>query len=245
MDDGDVVGNVSDLNGQAGTFTDGYDFLYPYETDSSEEYSPDRYVDEFGATGTGELLYKCQQGIGRVVGNSGTTGRCEYKTITSSVIFSAFHNDFRADLTGLMEEYLEYAGPAPDETVPEVTEMQPQDADYPEGVPIDTTVGFHVTDNYSGCDTDATECTLSGPGDEVVWGDVDIDDSDILDVEFEYTPEDELEEGETYTVEVTTYDNAGNGPAEASWDFTTGCTSTNILPESVGGIKARFAREGR
>lgn|GEM_PF-1998619 len=248
LGDGATVGNVSYLSGQAGTPANGYDFAYPYETDSSEEYSPDRYVDEFGATGNGELWYKCQQGIGRVVGNTGTAGRGEYKTITSSVIFGAFYNEFRAELAGLMGEYLEYTGPAPDETDPEVTEMQPQDEEYPYGVPVDTTVVFHVTDDYSGCDTGATECTLTGAGSEVTWGDVDIDDSEFLDMEFEYTPESELEYDETYTVEVTTYDNAGNGPVDVSWEFTTELyVETTILPESFGSIKAKFTggEEGR
>jgi hypothetical protein len=241
LGDGAGVGNVSDLYGQVGTPANGYDFSYPYGGD------PDRYVDEFGATGAGELWYKCQQGIGRVVGNTGTAGRGEYKTITSSVIFGAFYNESRAELAGLMGEYLEYTGPAPDETDPGITEMQPQDGDYPDGVPVDTSVVFHVTDDYSGCDTGATECTLTGTGGEVTWGDVDIDDSEFLDMEFEYTPESELEYDETYTVEVTTYDNAGNGPVEASWEFTTELyVETTILPESFGGIKAKFAEgEGR
>lgn len=126
-----------------------------------------------------------------------------------------------------------------DEVDPTVTDMYPHDEDFPSGVPVDTDVGWHVLDDASGCDIEATEWSVEDSSSDLVLGTMDIDDSDPLDVSFDFTPDDELIEGETYTVDIAAYDNAGNGPVEETWDFTTGYT--NIAPASIGTIKAGYA----
>jgi len=65
---------------------------------------PDSYVDEFGATGNGETVFKCQGDKGRIIVNNGTN----YYTITSSVMFS--YLDDSKSLDALMTEYIEYLG---------------------------------------------------------------------------------------------------------------------------------------
>ena len=65
------------------------------------------------------------------------------------------------------------------------------------------------------------------------------DDGDPLDVAFTWEPDGYYTEGVSIDVEVVTYDLAGNGPVPEGWSFTTGYV--NIMPKSLGGIKAGFA----
>jgi hypothetical protein len=122
---------------------------------------------------------------------------------------------------------------------PEITETFPHDSDFPSGVPVNTDVTFHVTDDISGCDTGETTCDVEEGG-AAVPGTLDWDDADPLDVAFTWTPDAYYPEGASIDVEVVTYDLAGNGPVTEDWSFTTGYV--NIAPESLGVIKARFAR---
>jgi hypothetical protein len=121
---------------------------------------------------------------------------------------------------------------------PEVTNTFPHDSDFPSGVPVGTNVTFHVTDDASGCDTDETTCTVEESG-SPLSGALTFDDSDPLDVSFTWDPDDDYAEGTSIDVEVVTYDLAGNGPVTEDWTFTTGYV--NILPTSLGVLKARFA----
>jgi hypothetical protein len=124
-----------------------------------------------------------------------------------------------------------------DDEDPTVTDTYPHDADYPSGVPADTFVGYHIQDDASGADP-TSPFELVDSNSDIVTGVLDYDDSDPLDVIFDFEPNDDLIEGETYTVTVEAYDLAGNGPVEETWDFTTGFT--NIAPASLGMIKAGF-----
>jgi hypothetical protein len=120
---------------------------------------------------------------------------------------------------------------------PEVTETHPHDSDFPSGVPVNTDITFHVTDDLSGCDTDETTCTVEESGGPLS-GALTFDDSDPLDVSFTWDPDDDYAEGASINVEVVTYDLAGNGPVTEEWTFTTGYV--NILPASLGVIKAGY-----
>jgi hypothetical protein len=71
-----------------------------------------------------------------------------------------------------------------------------------------------------------------------VSGDLTFDDSDPLDVAFEWEPDDDYTEGVSIDVEIVTYDLAGNGPVTEEWSFTTGYL--NIAPASLGVIKVGF-----
>jgi hypothetical protein len=132
----------------------------------------------------------------------------------------------------------------PDEEDPTVTDMYPQDDDFPSGVPpADNTAGCHWRDGdpdtNKGIDVENSEFTVYDPDDEVVAGMLDIDDSDLWDVIVDFEADDPWEEGVTYTVETETYDLAGNGPVTEEWSFTTGYV--NVAPASLGVIKAGFA----
>lgn len=126
-----------------------------------------------------------------------------------------------------------------DDVDPTVTDTYPHDADYPSGVPVDTFVGYHIQDDSSGADPTSPFALVDSDSD-LVTGILDYDDSDPLDVIFDFEPDDDLIEGETYTATVEAYDMAGNGPVEETWDFTTGFT--NIAPASLGAIKAGFTK---
>jgi hypothetical protein len=132
----------------------------------------------------------------------------------------------------------ELHGTLTDHDDPDITQTYPHDSDFPSGVPVDTDVTFHVTDDVSGCDTDETTCTVEENGSPLP-GDLTFDDSDPLDVAFTWEPDEYYTEGTSIDVEVVTYDLAGNGPVTEEWSFTTGYV--NIMPKSLGGIKAGFA----
>jgi hypothetical protein len=121
---------------------------------------------------------------------------------------------------------------------PEITETFPHDSDFPSGVPVGTDITFHVIDDISGCDTDETTCTVEESG-SALSGDLTFDDSDPLDVAFTWESDDDYTEGVSIDVEIVTYDLGGNGPVTEEWSFTTGYV--NIMPKSLGVIKAGFA----
>ncbi len=136
-----------------------------------------------------------------------------------------------------VDQVFELHGSLPDDVDPEVTETYPHDEDFPSGVPVDTIVTFHVTDDVSGCDVEETTISVEQGGDQLL-GIVTFDDSDPLDVAFTWEPDDYYAEGTGVDVTVETYDLAGNGPVTEEWSFTTGYT--NVAPASVGVIKAGF-----
>ena len=142
--------------------------------------------------------------------------------------------DFFSEASACM---FELHGTLTDHEEPVITQTYPHDSDFPSGVPVDTNVTFHVTDDLSGCDTDETTCSVEESG-GAVPGDLAFDDSDPLDVAFTWEPEDHYAEGADVDVTVETYDLAGNGPVTESWSFTTGYT--NVAPASLGVIKAGF-----
>jgi len=123
-------------------------------------------------------------------------------------------------------------------TDPEITETYPHDSDFPCGVPVDTNVTFHVTDDLSGCDTDETTIDVEHDGDTLI-GLLTFDDGDPLDVAFEWEPDIDYPDVGEIDVAIETYDLAGNGPVTEEWTFTTGYA--NITPSSLGVIKAGFA----
>lgn len=128
-----------------------------------------------------------------------------------------------------------------EESDPEITNMYPQDADYPSGVPVGTWAGCHWTQSDpDGLAIKVSESNFYLYDDNMddIDGTLVIDDSDLFDVAVDFEPDDLLNGGETYNVETTCYDLAGNSDTE-TWQFTTGYA--NIAPESLGGIKARFA----
>jgi hypothetical protein len=149
-----------------------------------------------------------------------------------------YHNGDWYDPSGHHASEFELHGTPKDYEEPDVTQTHPHDSDYPSGVPIGTNVTFHVIDDVSGCDTDETTCTVEDSG-SAVPGALTFDDSDPLDVAFTWEPDDDYTEGASIDVEVVTYDLAGNGPVTEDWTFTTGYV--NIVPKSLGVIKARFA----
>lgn len=126
-----------------------------------------------------------------------------------------------------------------DEEPPYITDEYPLDEDFPCGVPPDTLVGCHMCDDESGVDVPACSFTLLDSDDNPVAGTTYIDDTDPSDVVLEFDPDGDLDEGETYTVEIHATDLAGNS-ADESWDFTTGYLK--IGGTSLGRIKAGFNR---
>jgi hypothetical protein len=135
-----------------------------------------------------------------------------------------------------------FGGGVPDEEDPIITDMYPQDADWPSGIPpTENVAGCHWQDGdpdeNSGIDTDESTFEVFDSGDNPVSGELTIDDADEYDVIVDFEADELWLEGETYTVETTAFDNAGNS-ADETWDFTTGYT--NIVEKSFGAIKADF-----
>ncbi|UCE26232.1 MAG: hypothetical protein JSW52_07665 [Candidatus Coatesbacteria bacterium] len=127
----------------------------------------------------------------------------------------------------------------PGEDIPPViADTYPHDEDFPCGVPVDTWAGCRITDEDSGVNVADITFDLYDENMDPVDGTLYVDDSDLHDITTDFEPGLDLNEGETYTVEVYAEDLAGNSATE-SWQFSTGYV--NITPESFGGIKARFA----
>jgi hypothetical protein len=125
-----------------------------------------------------------------------------------------------------------------DEEPPYVTDAYPLDEDFPCGVPADTSVGFHIRDDETGVDVSACTFTLFDSDDNPVAGTTIVDDADPCDVVYEFDPDGDLTEGETYSIEIHAVDIAGNS-ADESWDFTTGYVKVDET--SFGRVKAGFA----
>lgn len=139
--------------------------------------------------------------------------------------------------------FILYGTMVADETDPTITDMYPMDEDWPSGIPPEENMaGCHWQDGdpdeNSGIDVGTSIFEVYDSGDNLVDGELTIDDADLYDVAVDFEADDPWLEGETYTVETTAYDMAGNSTDE-SWDFTTGYT--NITTTSWGSIKAGFA----
>ena len=91
-----TTGNVQSLTGEAGTLAQGMSFSYPYQQ------GPDSWVDQLDA-GSGTVVLRSQENIGRVVCNETPT----YRTIVSATIFGASSgNDREALLAGYMDYFM-------------------------------------------------------------------------------------------------------------------------------------------
>jgi|GEM_PF-1749788 len=131
-----------------------------------------------------------------------------------------------------------------DDDPPDITDTYPREEDWPCGVPPgEDTAGCRwqdgdPEDNF-GVDVNASTFDVLDCDGIYVAGDLNIDDSDIFDVIVVFEVEGVWEEDENYAVETVCYDLAGNSTSEF-WIFSTGYT--NVVEESLGAIKARFAR---
>ncbi len=142
---------------------------------------------------------------------------------------------------------------------PYVDEMDPDDGDT--DVPVDADIVFHCKDDISPVDLDTIDFTVQDTtlrGDRVVSasdalsshaspartlpGDLDIDDSDPLDLVCTFTPDDDFYEGETITCTVAAglADTRGNEMGDDFvWSFDT--TPPIAVEDTTWGvIKAEF-----
>jgi hypothetical protein len=157
------------------------------------------------------------------------------------VLYTSIHSVWRSSYEFVGRAlgcFFELHGVITDHLDPEITETFPHDSDFPSGVPVDTDVTFHVTDDLSGCNPDETGVNVEHDGNPLV-GMLTWDDSDPLDVYFEWEPDVSYPGGAEIHVAVETYDIYGNGPVTEEWSFTTGYV--NVAPVSLGAIKAGFA----
>ena len=101
LGDGAASNNVSTLTGQSRTLMEGAVQAYLY----GSSY-PDEYVDELGSNGC-DLLFKCQQGKGRVAAYAGANGT--YRTLFSTVWLGAM-KDASSNYTKkeIMAAYMRY-----------------------------------------------------------------------------------------------------------------------------------------
>jgi hypothetical protein len=93
-----ATGNVISVAGQDGSFAAGLDYGYLYQE------GPDNSVDVIDDNG-GTLLFKSQEGNGRVIYYSG--GSDIYRTIHSTIIFGALKNGVNTK-DELMDSYMDY-----------------------------------------------------------------------------------------------------------------------------------------
>ncbi len=98
---GYTTGNVSSVTGQPGTFVAGMTYNYMYQQ------LPDNYVDYIGSNG-GTILFKSQEGYGRVICYSGPSN--SYRSIYSTFNFGALRNGVNTKLQ-LLVKYMEYLMP--------------------------------------------------------------------------------------------------------------------------------------
>ena len=115
--DGNPLGNISELTGQAGTIVDG--LVHDY---SHMVFVVDEYEDVIAAN-AGELIFKSQEGYGRTVAyNEGS-----YKTVYASFVFGGIIDGAGLNVKSeLMSRYLDFLFSEPDvdiELVPESTEV--------------------------------------------------------------------------------------------------------------------------
>jgi len=146
--------------------------------------------------------------------------------------------------------------PAEDYDPPEVTGMDPDDGEV--DVHVDTTIVFHVVDDISGVDVTTIEFTVEdtskdvhsfalafsvgGPSPTgVISGELDIDDTDPLDVVCTFTPDDDLPYADaiTCTVAAGLADIAGNETEnDIVWSF--GTEDVRVRACTWGEIKALY-----
>jgi len=93
-----VTGNVQSVSGQSGTFVAGMNYNYMYQQ------PPDNYVDYIGSNG-GTLLFKSQEGYGRVICYAGPSN--SYRSIYSTFNLGALRNGVNTKLQ-LVTKYMEY-----------------------------------------------------------------------------------------------------------------------------------------
>ncbi|MCX7022340.1 MAG: Ig-like domain-containing protein [bacterium] len=145
--------------------------------------------------------------------------------------------------------------PGWDYSPPEVTGMDP--ADGADGVPVDTTIIFHVVDDYSGVDVATIEFYVEdasrgpvhvnlayntgGPSPTgVISGVLYVDDADLLDVVCTFTPDDDLPYSITCTVPAGLADIAGNETEnDIVWSFETQA-EPRVTNTTWGEIKALY-----
>jgi hypothetical protein len=148
----------------------------------------------------------------------------------------------------------------PDSDPPYVDGMDPDDGDT--DVPIDTDIVFHCKDDMSGVDSGTIDFTAEDstlgvpravspeasvqvvihPAGEID-GDLDIDDSDPMDVVCTFTPDDELPYEDTIicTVAGTLADAQGNEMGDDFvWSFDTEENPIGVAHTTWGAIKAEF-----
>ncbi len=150
-------------------------------------------------------------------------------------------------------------GSVEDTVPPTVTDMAPGDGDS--GVPLDYTIIFHCVDDHSPVDTGTIDLTVrdsSLGGDRALCtgaaaqevrfdssrslaGELDVDDTDKLDVICTWTGADNFDEGATITCTVDggLADRLGNEMGEGFvWSFSV--SGSSVTETSWGSIKATF-----
>lgn len=190
--------------------------------------------------------YCTDQGI---LGGEGDEYAVDFDVLTDDQL-GTFYLDFAVGWYGIVggEDITDYSADneitiIQDQEDPYITDTYPHDEDWPSGVPpTENTAGCHWDagdpDTNSPIDADESTFEVRDSGDNPVPGDLDIDDTDPYDVIVDFQADEPWLGGETYTVETTTYDMAGNSATEV-WDFTTGYV--NIKTSSFGAIKALYA----
>jgi hypothetical protein len=154
-----------------------------------------------------------------------------------------FNNDGDMEEIEITDYSEDDIGIFPDQENPYINYTYPHDVDWPSGVPpTENTAGCHWNggdpDTNSFINVDESTFEVRDSGGNAVSGNLNIDDTDSYDVIVDFQADEPWLGGETYTVETTTYDMAGNS-ATAIWDFTTGYL--NINTSSFGAIKALYA----
>ncbi|MCK4592901.1 Ig-like domain-containing protein [bacterium] len=231
------------VNGPYGAFTGGYSVS---QTDH-DRYTPNTgegcvEVIEMDNT-TNAKIIDCEVDDGHVTGWNGNRSTDDWSSY--------------ADMANMVRNWLDTAAGEPDVTPPEVTDMDPGDGDV--DVPIDSDIVFHCTDDISGVDTDTIDFTVQdttlggnralsagaalsvhhSPA-RTLPGDLDIDDTDPLDVVCTWTGYDPFYMDETITCTVSgdLADNRGNQMGDDFvWTFD---TELGVEDSSWGEIKSRF-----
>jgi hypothetical protein len=93
--------NITELKGVTSTFADGFNFKY------ATGDIPPNDADSLGADSSGFVIFKSDGDSGRIVANTGKAGDKEYRTIVSSVIFSALYGGEHSRKE-LISKYLDF-----------------------------------------------------------------------------------------------------------------------------------------
>jgi len=148
----------------------------------------------------------------------------------------------------------------PDTDPPYVEDLDPETGEV--DVPVDTDIVFHCKDDISGVDTDTIDFTAEDPSLGVppavstgasarvviipageIAGDLDVDDSDPMDVVCTFTPDDPLPYSEsiTCTVDADLADTIGNDMGDDFiWAFETESEPPAVSHVTWGAIKAEY-----